>query len=363
MKKLVSFLSGIVLSLCMLHAQDTVQSYIFTDIQSCKAGPVVSQGSSGTCWCFSTQSFLESELVRLGKPMVNFSEMYSVYHTYLRKAENYIRRHGTANFDEGSLGHDAIFALEHYGMVPESEYSGLREGQDRHDHGKMVKEMKKYLKKALKKAKGEVPENWEVDIRSILNEYLGTPPATGQRYGLNPDDYISFTSFSHQPWYEQFVLEVPDNWSNGTFYNLPMNELQQLVEHALREGYTVTWDGDVSEKGFSARRSLAIYPADPSEAGMAAAMNAPSSESEVSTTQRQKAYDMWDLTDDHLMHITGLAKDQNGKLYYKVKNSWGPIGPGQGFLYMSQAYFSYGTISILLHKDAVPNPLKEKLEL
>lgn len=361
MSKIFGTLTVIALALGMLQAQDSIQSYVFTDVNDCEVGPVVSQGKTGTCWCFSTQSFLESEMLRMDKPMVNISEMYAVYYTYVRKAENYVRRHGTANFDEGSLGHDAIYILEKYGLVEESQFSGLGPDQVRHDHADMVKEMKKYLKKAMKKSKGKVPENWEVEIRSILNEHLGTPPATGERYGLNPDDYVSFTSFSHQPWYDSFVLEVPDNWSNGIFYNLPMNELQQLTEQALREGYTITWDGDVSEKGFSARRSLAVRPADMTEAGLATAMNAPAEEAVVSAAARQKSYDQWQLTDDHLMHLTGLATDQNGKLYYKVKNSWGPIGPGKGYLYMSQPYFSYGTVSILLHKDAVPAEIKAKL--
>jgi bleomycin hydrolase len=357
----IKILGVIALMLGVSQAEDSVQAYVFSDVTRSEVGPVVSQGKTGTCWCFSTQSFLESELVRMGKPMMNLSEMYAVYHTYLRKAENYIRRHGTANFDEGSLGHDAIYIMGKHGLVRESEYSGLAAGESRHDHADMVKEMKKYLKKSLKKAKGKIPPNWKADIRAILDEYLGVPPASGQRYGLNADDYVSLSSFSHQPWNKPFVLEVPDNWSNGIFYNLPMKEMQQVMAHALQEGYTITWDGDVSEKGFSARKSLAIYPKDQTEEGLAAAMNAPQDEDYVSTFDRQKAFDRWKLTDDHLMHITGIAQDQNGTLYYKVKNSWGPVGPAQGFLYMSETYFSYSTVSILLHKDAVPDEIKEKL--
>ncbi|MFK7970262.1 MAG: C1 family peptidase [Bacteroidia bacterium] len=359
MKKILVIL--MLVGLGAAQAQDTIQNYIFTPLEEAEVGEVQSQGSTGTCWSYSCHSFLESEMARMDKPMVNLSEMYAVYYTYLAKAENYVRRHGKANFDEGSLGHDVINVLGTEGAVLESSYSGLLDGSERHDHGDMVKALKKYLKKLLKRHSDGPPANWQDGVKAILNEHLGTPPASGGDFGLNADDYVSFTSFSHHPYYRSCVVEVPDNWSNGSFYNLPIDELNQLVMHALKNGYTLTWDGDVSETGFSARKSLAVLPANTSDEGKAAAMNAPGKERNVSQEDRQSAFDAWKLTDDHLMHITGVVKDQNGNIYYEIKNSWGKIGPGKGYLYMSEAYFRYGTVSILLHKDGVPADIKAKL--
>lgn len=344
-----------------LFAQEKVNGYVFTPIEMVAANEVESQGSTGTCWCFSSHSFLESELARMGKPMVDLSEMYAVYYTYMRKAENYVRRHGKANFDEGSLGHDAIYAMANHGLVTEEAYTGLLNDEKRHDHGKMVKELTKYLKKLMKRYSDGPPAGWEDGFKAILNEYLGTPPTASQMYGLNPDDYISLSSFSHHPFYKPFVLEAPDNWSNGSFYNLPIEELRQVAEYALQNGYSLTWDGDVSEKGFSARKSLAILPANTTDEGLAAAFANPGTEATVNEAARQTAFDRWKLTDDHLMHLTGLAEDQNGNVYFKVKNSWGTIGPAKGYLYMSSAYFNYGTVSILLHKDGIPAAIKAKL--
>lgn len=354
-------------------AQDTINNYIFTPIQTCEAGEVESQGATGTCWSFSTHSFLESELLRQEKPYVDLSEMYATYYIYLRKAENYVRRHGRSNFDEGSLGHDVIYVLDRYGVVPEADYSGLKTDQTKHDHSKLFKELEKYMKKALKKAKNEPPANWEQDVRAILNSYLGTPPTTvmhaganmnTQAYaqshlGLNPDDYVSITSYTHHPYFKEIVLEVPDNWSNGSFYNVPLEDLLAIAEGALQRGFSFTWDGDVSEPGFSARNSLALMPTGTVEA----AFQGPQLEKDITPSQRQAAFDNWESTDDHLMHVTGLMKDQKENMYFQVKNSWGEIGPGNGYLYMSEPFFRYGTVSILLHKDAIPQEYKQRLGL
>ncbi len=361
----------------ILRAQ-SLKGFQFEELNKVAVTSIKNQERTGTCWSYSCTSFLESELIRMGKEPIDLSEMYSARQTYLKKAERYLRFQGKANFSEGGLGHDVINVLEEFGAMPEEAFDGKIDPEAPHDHSALEKALKNYADSLLKN-KNTMPENWLAGASKILDTYLGELPQEfeykGKKYtaesfakevtGLNPEDYISFTSFSHHPFYRPFVLEVPDNFSHGMFFNLPIDELTQLADNALKNGFSIEWDGDVSDRGFSPRNGLAVVPEiDWAELGKEDQKNlfkAPIEEKEVTQSLRQKAFDTYTLTDDHLMHLTGIVKDQSGKKYYVVKNSWGEIGPLDGYLYMSEAYFKLGTVSILVHRDAIPAAIMEKL--
>lgn len=317
-------------------------------------------------------------MIRQGKEAIDLSEMYSARQTFLNKAERYLRFQGNASFSQGALGHDVIDVLADYGAYPEIVFDGKIDPEMPHDHGALEKEMKMYLDSLLKD-KRNIAENWKDHAEEILDTYLGELPQEfefeGKTYtaksfasdavGINPEEYVSFTSFSHHPFYKPFVLEVPDNFSHGLFYNLPIDELTQVAEYALKNGFSIEWDGDVSDKGFNPREGIAIVPeidwAELDREGKKNLFKAPIDEKKVTQEIRQTAFDTYSLTDDHLMHLTGIVKDQTGKNYYTVKNSWGKMGPLEGYLYMSEAYFKLGTVSILVHRDAIPAEILEKL--
>ncbi len=353
---------NLLVGVCLMLGTVALQAqYTFTIDKRCEHTSVKSQDRTGTCWSFATTSFLESELLRMGKGTYDLSEMFAVRTIYKDKARNYILRQGKANFSEGSLAHDVLRAFAMGGAVPQEVYSGLLPGEERYDHSELVAVLKGMLDGVLK---GEHPGNrWQEAFQAVLDVYMGEVPETftyrGKKYtarsfaeelGLNPDDYISLTSFTHHPYYSRFVLEIPDNYSNGSYYNLPLDELVETVDRALELGYTVAWDGDVSEKGFSARNGLAVLPQNPMRSDL---FQNPGPELEVTPESRQEAFMRFFTTDDHLMHIIGLAHDQNGKKYYIVKNSWGAVGPYQGTIYMSEAYFRMKTIAVTMHKNAV----------
>ena len=357
---------GAVLLLCSFFFGVTLDAqYTFTpDIDlSCTA--VKSQARTGTCWSFSTVSFLESELIRLGEEPMDISEMYIVRLIYQDKARNYFLRQGKANFSEGSLAHDVIRAMDMGGLMLESEYSGLLPDQKSHNHSEMIKGMKGFMDGILKNRKAG--ERWMPALNGIMDAYMGpipvknsagqTPLQFGASLPLKADDYLSFSSYNHHPFYESFILEIPDNYSNGSYYNVPVDELQAIVDAALKEGFTVSWDGDVGEKGFSAKNGLAVMPKDESREDL---FEQPGAELKVDQELRQATFMSFATTDDHLMHIVGTAKDQQGNRYYKIKNSWGEVGPYDGFLYMSEAYFRLKTVGVLVHKDAVPADILEK---
>ncbi|MCB9267344.1 MAG: aminopeptidase [Lewinellaceae bacterium] len=361
----------ILLILFLALAVQLSAQYEFTTKYNLECTSVKNQERTGTCWSFSTASFLESELMRMGKPEVNLSEMYMVRTIYMDKAYNYVLRQGKANFSQGGLSHDVIRAFRMAGAVPESVYSGLLPGDEYYDHSEMEAAMKGMLDGILERKR--LSNRWPGAIDCILDNYMGdvpeefsykgknyTPETFAESLGINPDDYVTLTSFSHHPFYETFILEIPDNYSNGTYYNLPLDELQAIVDNALASGYTVAWDGDVGEKGFSAGKGLAIMPADPNSEAI---FNHPVEELNVTQKLRQEGFESYATTDDHLMHLTGLATDQNGTKYYLTKNSWGEVSQYKGFLYMSDAYFRMKTIGIMVHKDAIPKDIAAKLSL
>ncbi|MDB4285748.1 C1 family peptidase [bacterium] len=329
----------------------------FEVIHQVNTTAVKNQGRTGTCWSFSCSSFLESELIRMGKKGIDLSEMYSVRKTYSDKAENHIRYNGKSNFSQGSLGHDVLKVYEKHGIVPESAYTGVLNSSEGHNHNKMESKLVKLIKKIAKVS--TLSTELLQGLEAVMDTYMGEVPETfefeGKTYtprtfadevvGIHPNDYISFTSFTHHPFYRSFVLEVPDNYSNGLFYNLPVNELEEVTDYALKNGFSLTWDGDVSNKGFDPKKGVALQ-------------NNP-----VTQKQRQLGFDSQVITDDHLMHLTGIAKDSLGNEYYITKNSWGQVGPFKGYLYTSKSYFRLNTISILVHRDAVPPAILAKLKM
>lgn len=348
-------------------AQATAKSYKFSVVHSVQCTEVKNQESTGTCWSFATTSFLEAELLRLGKQELNLSEMFVVKNIYREKGLNYVLRQGKANFSEGALAHDYINAVSRYGVVPESAFNGKADEQQELDHTEMIALLQGVLESVVKLKKPS--PRWRLAYDGILDSYLGTSPesfqfegetytprAFAEKLNFNANDYVNITSYTHHPFYESFVLEIPDNFSNGSFLNLPIEEVMAIIDHAIENGYSVAWDGDVSERTFSASQGLAVLPVD---ANRRDAMRRPGPEQEVTQEQRQATFEQYITTDDHLMHLTGIAVDEDGNRYYMIKNSWGEVGPYAGYLHMSQAYAKLKTVSILIHKDALPAHLRK----
>jgi bleomycin hydrolase len=352
MKRLAAFIIAI-LSLTSLSAQ-----YAFVEESKLECTEVKSQDKTGTCWSYSTSSFIESELLRMGKGKQDLSEMYIVRNIYRDKARNYILRQGTSNFSQGALAHDLIRMVGQVGLMYESDYSGLVGEDTAHNHSEMEAALKGYLD-GVRKSRN-VSDKWMNGFDGILDAYLGPVPAgknpqkLASSFGVNAKDYVSYTSFTHHPFGESFILELPDNYSNGSFNNVTLDELMKIIDEALANGYSLAWDGDVSEKGFAAKSGLAIVPKDPKRDSLFTILG-----DEISVTQefRQEQFERLKTTDDHLMHIIGTAKDENGTKYYIIKNSWGEISDFDGFLYMSESYVRLKTVGILLHKDGVPKKL------
>lgn len=355
--------------------------YKFTTVKSIENTPVQNQNQTSTCWSFSSLSFFESEMIRLGKGKeFNLSEMFVVNKVYSLKADNYIRMHGKTNFGEGGGFPDAIHVLRHYGMVPEEAYTGKKDANAPHNHKMLEATLKNILQPA------SLDETQKIDfsllhntVNFVCDEYLGktpekfeykgkyyTPKTYAEASGLNPDDYIFLTSFAHHPFYSQFVLEIPDNWNWQTTYNLPLGEFQEVMSNAINTGYTFAWGADISEKGFMRADGLAIIPenyfdklSDEDKKNMALK---PQKQMVITPELRQKAFDNYDTQDDHGMHVVGTVKDQNGTLYYVVKNSWGKdSNQCDGYFYASESYVLFKTTSIMLHKNALPAAIAKKL--
>lgn len=343
--------------------------YNFKTEKKINCTEVKSQDRTGTCWSFATASFLESELIRMGHDNINLSEMFIVRNIYKDKAMNYVMRQGKANFSQGSLAHDLIRMTEKHGLITEDAYSGMVEGEVKHDHSEMEAGLKGFLD-GVRKSK-RLSTKWKPAFASIIDTYMGpvpkqfkhdgknyTPKSFVETTKLKTDNYISIGSFTHHPFYEEFILEVPDNYSNGSFYNVPLKEMMSIVDYALLAGYSISWDGDVSEKGFSAKNGLALLPEDSKREDL---FKNPGKELYVTQENRQRNFEDYSTTDDHLMHVVGMALDQNGIKYYIIKNSWGEISDYKGYLYMSESYFKMKTISVMIHKDGLPSVSSKKL--
>ena len=353
--------------------------FTFTEVINLGNTSIKNQGSSGTCWSYSGNSFLESEMIRMGKKPVEISQIYTARNTYLDKARTYVRLHGGLSLGEGGQFHDVLNSFRKYGTMPQSAYTGLHYGTTRNNFGEMTSMLDAMLA-AVVKGKTLTP-NWEKAYTAAMDSYLGEVPEkfdyNGKSYtprtfadqviGINPDDYVGIASVTDRPYYSQFVLLIPDNWSFDRFYNVKMNDLTDIIDNALQKGYTVAWATDVSEKGFSWKNGVAYVPEKPFEEmtdqEKSTMFVGPKPELKVTPEERQKAFDNWQTTDDHGMHIVGLVKDQNGKEYYIVKNSWGTTNDYHGYLYASKEFVRYKTTSLMLHKDGLTKDLKAKINI
>lgn len=371
MKK-TSFFFGILFISATLFAQ---QPYQFTEMIDLETTPVISQGRTGTCWSFSSTSFLESEIIRLTGKQIDLSEMYTVRNTYPKKAENFVMRQGKAQFSEGGLAHDVMNSVKDYGLVPQEAFSGLQTGEESHNHAELVAVLEAMLKTYIDNPAKKLSKNWKSAIEAVLDIYLGKNPSNftfeGKSYTptsfrdmlkINAKDYVTITSFTHAPFYSEFILHIPDNWSYGSMYNVPLDEMMSSIDKALESGFTVELDCDVSEKTFSSKDGVAVIPVD--EENNIRALQGVYPEMKISQEFRQDEFENYTTTDDHLMHITGMLKDQNGTKYYKVKNSWGTDerrNANGGFVYFSESYMRLKAISITVHKDALPKETSKKL--
>ncbi len=366
--------------------------FTFTDITLVKTTPVKDQNKSGTCWCFAGTSFMEDEILRKTGRELDLSEMYTVRHCYLDKADRFIRNYGETNFAQGGGLHDVPYVWRTYGMVPEAAYAGLNYGEKKHDHYEMEAGLKGYLKAVNSKPSKRLSTAWRDAYRGIVDAYLGPEPATftfeGKTYtpqsfaaslGLDIDDYVAVSSFTHHPFYRPFALEVPDNWMSSTYQNVPLDELVAITDNALDNGYSVMWAADVSEGGFKWRKGYAVIPKEIDEAAMDGTelarwvqlsdkdrqdkrfdISGPVEEMEITQEVRQDMFDRQDTTDDHGMVIVGRAVDQNGNPYYKVKNSWDTNQIYGGYFYVSIPYFKAKTMGIMLNKAGIPSQIAKK---
>ena len=358
---------------------------------------VKNQNSSGTCWAYSSLAFLESEVLKKHPEMkdLDLCESFLVSKTYTDRADRNVRTHGDASFSQGGSFYDAIFCMKHYGLIPEGlmPYPITLYGDSLFSFGNFFPPMSAYLKAIAEGDHKKINPVWKKTIQSMLDGYFGECPTEfeykGKKYtpktfvsdylGLNPDDYVSLTSYTHQPYYETFILEIQDNWRWGSSYNLPLDEFMRVMEESVKNGWTFAWGADVSETGFNRAgdkyKSVAIVPDTKQSAGVGSDQSRWTGEKEgpkiteadnkgektITAEMRQLAYDNWETTDDHGMQIYGIAKDQDGKEYFMMKNSWGESGPYKGLWYVSKPYAAYKTMNIVINKNAVPADIRQKL--
>jgi bleomycin hydrolase len=392
MKKILSIASSLFILHCYSQVSEQApyqgpltnvkgSEYVFSVVKTNEATPVQNQNITGTCWSFSTMSFFESELIRMGKGKdFNLSEMFVAKKAYTEKADNYLRMHGRTNMAEGGGFPDVMYILKKYGMMPEEAYSGKKSPSDIHNHSILESTLKAVVGAAADDKNQTIDyEATMTAVDAITDAYLGkvpekfsykgkdyTPKTYSEAIGINPNDYVFLTSFTHHPFYSKFILEVPDNWNWEAMYNLPLNELQEVMKYSINNGFTFAWASDVSEKGFRFKEGLAIVPEksfqDLSEEEKTNLFKKPHAQLKITQEMRQKAFDNYETQDDHGMHIVGLSKDQNGTLYYIVKNSWGKDrNECDGYFYASENYVLYKTTSIMLHKKAIPAAIAKKL--
>ena len=363
--------------------------YEFTVVKENPVTSIKNQYRSGTCWCYSTLSFVESEILRTKGQEVDLSEMFVVGKSYRDRAVKYVRLDGHLNFAAGSSFGDVLHVIEDYGIVPQEAYSGFNYGTEMPEQNELDAALAGYVRAIAQNPNKKLTTAWLNGFDGILDAYLGEVPETfavnGTQYtpesyrdalGINPDDYVNLTSFTHHPFYESFIIEVPDNWRWDSAYNLPIDELMEVMYNAIDKGYTIAWGSDVSENGFT-RDGLAVMPVEKKTAAAGSdqerwvgkAADQPKEEvkaelpQEMVITQemRQDGYDRKTTTDDHGMHIYGVAKDQNGTKYFMVKNSWGETGKYKGVWYASDSFVKYKTLNVVVHKDALPKNIAKKL--
>ena len=373
MKKKLTMLAAMALAVMPAFAQadnanEQNYEYKFTVVKEHKATPVKNQHKTGTCWCFAMTSFIESELLRTGKGEYDLSEMFIVRHNYVRRIKDNILRRGRGNVGPGSIAHMYTWVMKNKGLMTEEAYHGINYDSLLHNHGDLNTWVMSINKTAVDMKK---PLPAEI-VDGVLDAYLGKLPETfthnGKEYtamsfanslGLNADDYVELTSFTHHPFYEKILVEIPDNWDHALMYNLPLDEFMQVIDNAIDTGYTVAWDGDISEPGYAFKHQISVNTAE--QLNTQETLKAKAVEIPVTQESRQIGFETFVTVDDHLEHITGIATDQDGVKYYKTKNSWGLDRNGTGYHYMSEEYVKAKTISILVHKNSIPKAIRTKL--
>ena len=382
-------LSAAAAALISANASSQTPEYEFTTVKENPVTSIKNQYRSGTCWCFSALSFIESEILRTKGIETDFSEMFVVGKSYHDRAIKYVRLDGHLNFAAGSSFGDVLHVIDDYGIVPQEAMPGFNYGTDKPEHNELDAVLKAYVSTIAKNPNKTLTTAWVNGFDGIVAAYFGEYPETftveGVEYtpetyrdhlGINYDDYVNLSSFTHHPFYEPFVIEVCDNWRWDSAYNLPIDEMMEVMYNAIDKGYTIAWGSDVSEKGFT-RDGLAVMPVEEKKAAAGSDQErwvgkaAEEAKEEVKTelpqemviTQemRRDGYDRKTTTDDHGMHIYGIAQDQNGNKYFMVKNSWGETGKYKGVWYASDAFVRYKTLNIVVHKDALPKHIAKKL--
>lgn len=361
MKKTLLIIGLCLSSICATAQKDKTEdsaAFVFETVVENPITSIKSQNLSSTCWSFSALALVEAELLRMGKGEYDLSEMFVVHKTMQDRARNYVRLHGQSSFSPGGSFYDIIYNIKHYGLVPQEVMPGIMYDDTAHNHSELDAVAEGYVEALVTGRRGKLTDVWANGLASIYDAYLGACPESFEYQGveytptsfaasleINPDDYVSITSYIHHPFYSEFAVEVPDNWRGSLSKNLPLDEFMDVMDAAVRGGYTIAWGSDVSEDGFS-RDGLATTP-----------------EETITQELRQKAYDNWQTQDDHGMLIYGIAKDQNGKEYFMVKNSWHSRGDYNGTWYVSKDFVAYKTINIVVHKDAIPADIAAKLGL
>lgn len=375
--------------------KETSRLYQITEITNVPHTPIGNQGSSGTCWCFAGIGFVEAEILRLYGKNFDLSEMFTVRNAWTDKVNRYVRMHGCSTLSQGGEVCDVLYMIDKYGMMPQQDYEGMVIGEKRHAHNEMNDVISAYANAVLKRGNGKLTPVWQDVLPGILDSYLGKVPETftadgkkhtaksfARAYPIDPENYIEIASFTHVAYDKPFVVEIPDNWTWTPAYNMPLDDLMAALDHALENGYTVGWAQDVSDKGFSRKEGVGIVPDDDIDKLKAKhpekyaemtdreikdklyAFEEVVAEKAITPEEHQKAYDNWETTDDHSMLIVGIAKDQNGTKYYKVKNSWGTDNMGyDGYWFCSESYVRLHTIFFTLHKDALPKNISKRLSL
>ncbi len=360
---------------------DDKKKYEFTKVLTLDNTCVKNQASSGTCWSYSTNSFLESEMMRMGKTPVELAQLFSARMVYEEKADNYVRMHGAVSWGDGGACHDVINMYAKYGAMPQSVYTGLHYGTNKNKFAEFQAMLKAMLDVVVGNHNGKLTTSWKQAYDAVLDSYLGAVPDkfvwehktyTAKSFarevvGIHPEDYVELSSFTTSPYYKKTMLMVPDNWSFDKVYNVKMDDITDIIDHALNSGYTVTWATDVSEKYFSWKNGVAFVPEkdydDMDDTEKKHMFDGPMDERHITPELRQAAFDNYETTDDHGMHIVGISKDQNGRRYYLVKNSWGEKNDYKGYIHVTKAYVKYKTTAILLHKNGIPDDIRKKLDL
>lgn len=376
----ILFATFLVINTSSNQAQTTLtDKHQFTLTHSIETTPVENQGRSGTCWAFATTSFLETELIRKGKGVFDLSEMFSVYHIYNFKANKYLRLHGNSNFGQGGQAHDVLYVVDNFGTVPKTEFDAKIVDTSVYNHSEMELMLKSILDNALKRKSGKLTKQASELFDKALEVYLGklpekfmyegkkyTPKSFAEYLDLKGEDYIELTSFSNYPFYEFVNLEIPDNFAGAPYYNIPIDLLINQIDYAIENGYSVCWDGDAGSDHFNRNTGYAVIPVDENNDlyvdDLGEEISHPEEEIKVTQEIRQEAFNDFSVTDDHLMHLVGLAENQVGTKFYYTKNSWGTKDKKyDGYWYMSEQYVRLKSIAIMIHKDALMPELKSKL--